>query len=71
MEESNSEMNTLGLLDVEQVRSLLKIGRSTLYSLVNRKQLIAVKIGDRTLFRPQDIRSYIENLSEYGENYYG
>lgn len=71
MKEDISEMNNLGLLSIEQVLGLLQIGRSALYNLINRKQLVAVKIGKRTLFRPQDIKNYIESLSEYGENYYG
>lgn len=71
MKEDVSEMNNLGLLSIEQVLGLLQIGRSALYNLINHKQLVAVKIGKRTLFRPQDIKNYIESLSEYGENYYG
>ncbi len=71
MKEDISEMNNLGLLSIEQVLGLLQIGRSALYNLINRKQLVAVKIGKRTLFRPQDVKNYIESLNEYGENYYG
>ncbi len=71
MREDISEMNNLGLLSIEQVLGLLQIGRSALYNLINRKQLVAVKIGKRTLFRPQDVKNYIESLNEYGENYYG
>ncbi len=71
MKEDVIEMNNLGLLSIEQVLGLLQIGRSALYNLINRKQLVAVKIGKRTLFRPQDVKNYIESLSEYGENYYG
>ena len=71
MKEYISEMNNLGLLSIEQVLGLLQIGRSALYNLINRKQLVAVKIGKRTLFRPQDVKNYIESLNEYGENYYG
>lgn len=71
MEESINEMNNMSLLDVEQVLDLLKIGRSALYNLINRKQLVAVKLGRRTLFRPQDVKNYIDGLSEYGEGYYG
>lgn len=71
MEEDINEMNNARLLNIEQVLNLLQIGRSALYNLINRKQLVAVKIGKRTLFRPQDIKNYIENLNEYGESYYG
>lgn len=70
MKDTN-EMNDTKLLNIEQALGQLQIGRSALYNLINRKQLTAVKIGRRTLFRSQDIKNYIENLNEYGENYYG
>ena len=63
----NMKYNLLGLLDV---CNLLKISRSTLYSLVNRGEIKAVKIRNRTLFRATDISDFIANLPEYegGQN---
>lgn len=59
--------NTSQLLNVQQVLWVLQIGRSTLYNLINQRQLTAVKIGDRTLFRPKDLENYINNLKQYGD----
>lgn len=69
--ESIDEIYDTKLLNVEQALERLQIGRSTLYRLINRKQLVAVKNGRRTLFRPSDISNFIKGLNEYGENYYG
>lgn len=59
--------NTTQLLNIEQVLWVLQVGRSTLYNLINQRQLTAVKIGDRTLFRPSDLEKFINNLNQYGE----
>lgn len=53
------------LLEFNAVCSLLKIGRSTLYGLVNTKSIKAVKLLGRTLFREADIYEFIANLPEY------
>lgn len=50
------------LLDVSQVCSLLNIGRSTLYNLVGKQELPAVKVLSRTLFRPNEVERFINNL---------
>lgn len=59
--------STTQLLNIEQVLWVLQVGRSTLYNLINQHQLTAVKIGDRTLFRPSDLEQFINNLNQYGE----
>lgn len=59
--------NTTQLLNIEQVLWVLQVGRSTLYNLINQRQLTAVKIGDRTLFRPSDLEEFINNLNQYGD----
>ncbi len=53
------------LLEFNEVCSLLKIGRSTLYSLVNKKAIKAVKLLGRTLFREADVCDFVANLAEY------
>lgn len=59
--------NATQLLNIEQVLWVLQVGRSTLYNLINQRQLTAVKIGDRTLFRPSDLEEFINNLNQYGD----
>ena len=53
------------LLEFNEVCSLLKIGRSTLYGLVNSKTIKAVKLLGRTLFRESDIYEFVATLPEY------
>ena len=53
------------LLNISQVCSLLNIGRSTLYVLVERQELPAVKVLGRTLFRPNEIENFINNLPQF------
>ena len=53
------------LLEVNEVCSLLKIGRSTLYGLVNRKEIKAVKLLGRTLFRQKDLAAFVASLNSY------
>ena len=53
------------LLNVTQVCEALKVGRSTLYKLVNSKSLPAVKLLGRTLFRPNDVTGYIASLNAF------
>lgn len=60
----NTYMNC-NLLEVHEVCNLLKIGRSTLYGLVNRKELKAIKLLGRTLFRQQDLETFISSLNNY------
>lgn len=59
--------NATQLLNIEQVLWVLQVGRSTLYNLINQRQLTAVKIGNRTLFRPSDLEEFINNLNQYGD----
>ncbi|MDR0590971.1 MAG: helix-turn-helix domain-containing protein [Candidatus Nomurabacteria bacterium] len=65
----NSDMS-IQLLDMEQVCETLHIGRSTLYKLMNSKQMVAVKLFGRTLFRPHDVANFIDSLNNYegGQN---
>lgn len=60
----NGSMNC-NLLEVSEVCNLLKIGRSTLYNLVNQKAIKAVKLLGRTLFRASDVYEFISALPEY------
>lgn len=61
----NNRLMECNLLELNEVCSLLKIGRSTLYGLVNKKTIKAVKLLGRTLFREADIYDFVANLPEY------
>jgi excisionase family DNA binding protein len=47
------------LLTVEEVASYLRVSRSTVYRLVNRKELLAYKIAHRWMFDREDLRAFI------------
>lgn len=61
---NNSNMKC-NLLELDDVCALLKIGRSTLYGLVNAKSIKAVKLLGRTLFREEDVNEYVASLPNY------
>jgi len=53
------------LLNMDEASSLLGIKKSTLYAMVMRKQIIHIKLGKLTRFRPEDLKAYInKNLVE-------
>jgi excisionase family DNA binding protein len=52
------------LLTVEEVMTLLRISRPTLYRLLKSKALGPVRIGKRTLFDPADIRAFVEGSKQ-------
>lgn len=64
-EERHSTAMKCNLLEVDDVCGLLKIGRSTLYSLVNKKAITAVKLVNRTLFREEDVCNFVATLPTY------
>ena len=47
------------LLTIEEVKDQLKIGRTSIYKLVNEKKLPVVRITSKTLFRQSDIDALI------------
>jgi excisionase family DNA binding protein len=48
------------LLTYEQAADYLAVGRTTMYDLVARGELQAVKIGRCTRLRPEDLEAYVE-----------
>ena len=48
------------LLTVNELRGVLKVSRGTVYKLVNRGELRAVRVGERLRFRPADVDRYLE-----------
>ena len=53
------------LLNMDEASSLLGVKKSTLYAIVMRKQIIHIKLGKLTRFRPEDLQAYInKNLVE-------
>jgi excisionase family DNA binding protein len=47
------------LLTIDDVKNQLKVGRTTIYKLVNEKKLPVVRITSKPLFRQSDIDALI------------
>jgi excisionase family DNA binding protein len=48
------------ILSLEEARSYLKMARSTLYNLVNRKGIPSMKRGKKLYFSKQELRQWVE-----------
>ncbi len=51
------------LLTPSEAANALRVSRTTLYTLVQRGELIAVHIGRSLRFRPEDLRACVERLA--------
>jgi len=58
---SNRQHGIEPLLSIEEVSQVLHISERGIYRLVNSGELARVKVGQRTLFDPADIRRFIES----------
>ncbi len=56
------------LLSIEETCKTIGLGRTKIYQLVNSGELKAHKIGKRTVFRNEDVESFIESLEPYSPN---
>jgi len=52
------------LLTVDQAAEILQISTSYLYELKSRDRIPYVKIGANLRFRPEDLRSYVNELAD-------
>jgi len=57
-------MTTPLLHSIQATIQILGVGRSSLYGLIAEGKIYPVKIGRRTLIPDQEIRRYVETLSE-------
>jgi excisionase family DNA binding protein len=57
------------LLSLDDVAQVLRISESGVYRLIRSGDLPRVKVGNRTLFAPHDVRAFIASRREAtGEN---
>jgi len=49
---------------MREAAAMLSIGRSTLYDLIDRGDLVPIRIGRCVRFRPEDLRAFIDRLSD-------
>jgi hypothetical protein len=52
------------LLDVQEALTQLKVSRGLLYRFMRTGQVKFVKLGNRTLFRPVDLETFVNNHVE-------
>lgn len=52
------------LLDVEGVAAYLKVSTKHVYTLINERQIKAVKIGQSWKMRDTDVAEYVNGLFE-------
>ena len=53
--------NNLKLFTVRELSEIIRLKKSSIYSLVYRKAIPYVKIGSKTLFKLSDIEKFIED----------
>lgn len=52
--------NNLKLITVKELSDIIRIKKSSIYSLVYKRQIPFVKIGSKTLFKLNDVEKFIE-----------
>jgi excisionase family DNA binding protein len=52
------------VLSVNEAARVLGVERSTLYRIIRRGELQAVRVGRRRKFRPEDLDAYLERNRE-------
>ncbi|MEY9849864.1 helix-turn-helix domain-containing protein [Streptacidiphilus sp. MAP5-3] len=52
------------LLTVPEVMTRLKVGRSTVYDLIRRRELSSITIGRARRIHPDALRAYLANRTE-------
>ncbi len=57
--------NNLKLINVKELSDIIRIKKSSIYSLVYRQAIPYVKIGSKTLFKISDVEKYIEKNTHY------
>jgi excisionase family DNA binding protein len=49
------------LLTIDATAAFLGISRRQVYTLLERRELPHVRVGERTRFLPEDLRAYLES----------
>lgn len=52
---------TKTLLSVDEVAEATSLGRTTIFALMKRGDLRAIKVGKRTFVRPSDLKEFVDN----------
>jgi excisionase family DNA binding protein len=49
------------LMSIDDVGGVLRISERGVYRLISRGELVALKVGNRTLVEPAEVRAFIAN----------
>lgn len=55
------------LLTIADIRTVLRVSRTGVYRLVDRGDLVPVRVGRRMRFHPRDVRGYLERARDESE----
>lgn len=55
------------LLTVAEVASVMRVSRMTVYRLIRREQLTAIRVGRNYRVREEDLAAYLDRSSVTGE----
>ena len=55
------------LLTAHEVAEILNIGRSTMYQLIQRREIPSVQMGRTVRIRPKDLENFIDGRIVSGE----
>ena len=50
------------LYEVPELTHLFKVSRTSIYEAIKKRQLVATKLGRRTLFKAADLAAYLDTL---------
>jgi excisionase family DNA binding protein len=64
--ESNPERSVARLLTVAEVASVMRVSRMTVYRLIRRAQLKAIRVGRNYRVRSTDLDAYLESQAVTG-----
>lgn len=65
LDEAISQEDTVHLLTLQEVRSILKVSRGTIYKLIESDQLTPIKISGKLLFEKANVIALINNSKSF------
>jgi len=51
------------LVSIREAAATLNVGRTTIYSLIDRGEIVPVHVGRCLRFRPEDLRAFVDRLA--------
>ncbi|NJK82002.1 MAG: helix-turn-helix domain-containing protein [Chloroflexaceae bacterium] len=54
------------LLSLQEVAKLLAVSERTIFNLLERKELVGIKVGNRWRFEPHEVERYLHQQRQHG-----